>query len=94
MLNFAALFLLEAAKGAEGADSGSPIELSIWKLFIIISISAFVIFYIAKRVAEIMVKKKTDTLIDQFGGSDGAESGGDGASEMEDIEKLNKDLEE
>jgi uncharacterized membrane-anchored protein YhcB (DUF1043 family) len=57
----------------------TSIELTVWKYVIIIAVAAIVIFYIIKRVADIVVKKKTQTMIREVGeaGSDSNNTAGE-----------------
>ncbi len=53
------------------APSSANLELSIWKWVIIIGIAAVVVFYIIKRVSEIVVDRKTDAMIRKVVGENG-----------------------
>ena len=79
--------LAQAAPPAAPATS-SPIELDVWKWVIIIGAGAVIILYAVKRIAEVVVKKKTDNMIHRVVGVD---AGGEG-EDLDDLEKMNKDL--
>ncbi len=53
------------------APSSGNLELSMWKWVIIIGVAAVVIFYIIKRVSEIVVDRKTETIIREVVGENG-----------------------
>lgn len=89
-----ALFLTAAANGTEGpspTDVASSLELSVWKYVVIIGVGAFVVLYIAKRIAEVVVKKKTDNLIERVVGN-AADADEEASDSLEDLEKINKEL--
>jgi hypothetical protein len=52
-----------AAQVAPPADTNVEIELSVWKWVIIVGVAAIIIIYAIKRISEVVVKKKTDTMI-------------------------------
>ena len=56
---------------ATGAPSSTAIDLSVWKWVIIIGVAAVVIFYAIWRISQVVVNKKTNTIIrDVVGDSD------------------------
>lgn len=70
-------------------EGSVEIELSVWKWVIIIGVSAIIIIYAVKRISEIVVKKKTDTMIRRVVGVDPAKEGEAG---WDDMKKLDEDL--
>lgn len=77
------------AQAAPPAETSVEIELSVWKWVIIIGVAAIIIIYVIKRVSEVVVKKKTDTMIRRVVGEEpaqGADSGWD------DMKQLDEDL--
>ena len=71
----------EAAKAAEAVrptEVASSLELSVWKWVIIIGVGAVVIFFFIRKFSEIVVKKKTELMIQQVVGDDAqVDDGGD-----------------
>ncbi|MCP4599132.1 MAG: hypothetical protein GY847_01100 [Proteobacteria bacterium] len=64
-------YSLTAILGAvDPAPSSTNINLAVWRWVIIIGIAAVVIFYVIKRVSDIVVKKKTDAIIRDVVGDD------------------------
>ena len=47
--------------------TSSGVELGVWKWVIIIGASAIALFYVVKRIADVVVKKKTDDMIRSVG---------------------------
>lgn len=56
-------------------EPSTAIELVVWKWVVIIGVAAVVIFYAIKRVSEVVVRRKTATMIKEVVGDEG---GGDG----------------
>ncbi len=52
------------------APSSASIDLAYWKWVIIIGAVAVVVFYAIKRIADVVVKKKTDAMIRNVVGED------------------------
>ncbi len=84
--------LTAATVAAETASKHDvSIELTVWKWVIIIGVVAVALIYIIKRVSEVVVKRKTDNIIRRVVGG---EDEGEGSEEMEDLEKLDRELDE
>ena len=47
--------------------TSTGVELGVWKWVIIIGASAIAMFYVIKRIADVVVKKKTDDMIRSVG---------------------------
>ena len=73
-------------------ETSVEIELSVWKWVIIIGVAAIIIIYAVKRISEVVVKKKTDTMIKRVVGVDPAEKGEEEG--WDDMKKLDEDLEQ
>ncbi|MDJ0766179.1 MAG: hypothetical protein QNJ97_24565 [Myxococcota bacterium] len=58
-----ALLVLTASIAYQPSPTSSGIDLALWKWVIAIGVGAVVIFYLIKRVSDIVVKKKTDAMI-------------------------------
>ncbi len=69
-------------------ESSMAIDLAVWKYVIIIGLSAITILYVVKRIAEVVVKRKTATMIREVVGDEEAGRGED----WDDLEKLDKEL--
>ncbi|MFO8071685.1 MAG: hypothetical protein R6V85_07395 [Polyangia bacterium] len=84
--------LTAAAVAAETASEHDvSIELTVWKWVIISGVVAVAIIYAVKRISEVVVKRKTDGIIRRVvGGGDE----GEGSEELEDLEKLDRELDE
>ncbi len=70
--------------------TSSPIELDVWKWVVIIGAGAVIILYAVKRIAEVVVNKRTDDMIRKVVGKDADVEGGN----LDDLEKMNKDLDQ
>jgi hypothetical protein len=79
------------AQVAPPADTNVEIELSVWKWVVIIGASAIVLIYAIKRLADVVTKKKTDSMIRRVVGEDPSQGGEDG---WDDMKKLDDDLDE
>jgi len=82
--------LISTLAQATQPETSVEIELSVWKWVIIIGVAAIIIIYAVKRISEVVVKKKTDTMIKRVVGVDpakGEEAGWD------DMKQLDEDLE-
>lgn len=80
------------AQAAPPAEGSVEIELAVWKWVIIIGVAAVIIIYVVKRISEVVVKKKTDTMIRRVVGEEPA-SGEDGDAGWDDMKQLDEDLE-
>lgn len=60
------------------------IELVVWKWVIIISVVAVAALYVVKRIADVVVKRKTDAAIRSALGEDADESADDASEEGSD----------
>ena len=47
--------------------TSSGVELGVWKWVIIIGATAIALFYVVKRISDVVVKKKTDDMIRSVG---------------------------
>ena len=90
-LTFFATILAQvsSSQSAQPVAPGGTIELVIWKWVVIIGIGAVMILYLVKRLAEVAVKKKTDTMIRDVVGKDALDEDSDN---LESVEEINKDL--
>ncbi|MCP4679505.1 MAG: hypothetical protein GY854_29245 [Deltaproteobacteria bacterium] len=55
---------------SDPAPSSTSISLAVWKWVIIIGVAAVIVFYVIKRVADVVVKRKTDAMIRDVVGKD------------------------
>ena len=55
--------IIAALDGVGQKAPSTSIDVSIWKWVIVIGVVAVIIFYGIKRISDIVVKKKTDTMI-------------------------------
>ena len=78
------------AQAAPPPETSVEIELSVWKWVIIIGVAAIIIIYAVKRISEVVVKKKTDTMIKRVVGVDPAK---DEEAGWDDMKQLDEDLE-
>jgi hypothetical protein len=79
------------AQATPPPETSVEIELSVWKWVIIIGVSAIIIIYAVKRISEVVVKKKTDTMIRRVVGEEAAK--GEDAG-WDDMKKLDEDLDQ
>jgi len=75
------------ANSPVAGETSTSIDLTVWKYVIIIGLSAITILYIVKRVSEIVVKKKTETMIREVVGEEASRG-----EDWEDFDKLDKEL--
>ena len=87
-MNIASMIISVLASADPAPATSSPIELDVWKWVIIIGAGAIIILYAVKRIADVVVNKRTDDMIRKVVGKDAAGESGD----LDDLEKMNKDL--
>lgn len=81
-----AALLAEAAQAP--AEGGFSIDLAIWKWVVIIGAGAIVIAWLVRRIAEVVVKRKTERIIERVVGppAKGAGQEGAGWSDLDDLD--------
>ena len=87
-MHFVSSLISTAAQVAPPADTNVQIELSVWKWVIIIGGAAIVIIYAIKRISEVWVKKKTDTMIRRVVGQ---EPSAEDEAGWEEVKKLDEE---
>ncbi len=60
---------------SDPAPSSTSISLEVWKWVIIIGVAAVIVFYVIKRVADVVVKRKTAAMIRDVVGEDADTNG-------------------